>query len=108
MMAKIDRQIDAAAIDWHASPPLFITANSGGDNYEVSIKVHSRAELHEAHRIVLDAFAKSRLITAEPELLAALRECILQIDFLERFPGASGAKSVIAKARAAISKAGGQ
>jgi hypothetical protein len=43
-------------IDWQQSPP-FITSISGDGSYEVNVKVHSMAELHAAHDLVLKAFS---------------------------------------------------
>jgi hypothetical protein len=42
-------------IDWNRTQP-FITSISGFGTYEVNVKVHSMAELHAAHDLIVAAF----------------------------------------------------
>jgi hypothetical protein len=51
-----DKRTTHTPIDWAKCPP-FITSNSGGGSYDVTIKVHSIEELHAAHDLVLKAFS---------------------------------------------------
>lgn len=44
-------------IDWEQSPP-FITETSGFGEYYVTVKVHSSAELHAAHDLIINAFKR--------------------------------------------------
>lgn len=60
-------RVRVKVIDWQQSPP-FITSISGNGSYEVNVKVHSMAELHAAHDLVLKAFSD-----AHSDLLAKKR-----------------------------------
>jgi len=53
------RETKHTPIDWAQCPP-FITSNSGGGSYEVSVTVHSMEELHAAHDLVLKAFSDAK------------------------------------------------
>ena len=62
----------------------------------------------EVSRFLTGGKPEARLIAAAPDLLEALKEAILQIEYLhEKFSPTGSGEAVLAKAKTAIARAGG-